>query len=67
MKTMMNDLSLEEMQIVNGGHTGDCTTCPTCKKHLPGVGAYGSAGGAMGATFQTYIRAAWCWVASKFE
>ena len=67
LKTMMNDLSLEEMQIVNGGHTGNCATCPSCKTKLPGTRPYGTGMNGIGAAIQTYAVAAWCWVASKFE
>ena len=52
MVTKITNLSLYEMQSLNGGHThtGNVSTCPTCSKKLPGTDNWN-----MGSAIKTYI------------
>lgn len=56
------EMSVEDMQCVNGGHTGDATTCPECKNLLPGTEACKNQG--ILAAVQTYAVMAYCWINS---
>lgn len=55
-------LSESEYREINGGHTGDATTCPECSGKLPGTDAFHSHG--MIAAVQTYAVMAYCWISS---